>query len=638
MPKYLGCRDVLIAGLLAQLAAGGGAAAPQPRVAGPAAVHEAAARSDVIVALRVPDALGPAGQHERAQLIASLDAAVLARVGGDDVRLGRRYKHTPAFSASVTHAGLERLQRDPDVASVQPDATGRGQMMRALSATRADQVQRDYGLTGRGINIAILDTGIDREHPDLKDAVLAEHCFTSGGCPPRNRDEGESAQDDHGHGTAVAGVAVSRGQVTVPGFAPEASLIAIKVQGQDNTGRESDWVAGLDWIYDNLPRLRVNVVNLSVASELLFGVDDCDANHESLRAAVGNLVNAGVAVFAASGNDGSATQLSAPACVTGVIAVGASYAEGDGPQPPGAGTFAAAQGPRFAECRDDATTLDHIACFSNRNARLDLVAPGAALTTDARGGGQADGWGTSLASAAVSGIAALLLECAPSLRVADLRTVLLTSGRPTSDPTGGRSIPAVDALAALRATCQRAATPPPDAGVAPEAQAGSGVAAGSGAPPAAGTAGMGAGPGPGGGTGAAAGGAGSLPSAGGSAPGTTAGANTPVAGSHAAGASAVPAANGGAFAATPVAGSGSVPLSGAGGAAMAPSDPVDFPDPMVVRGSLDPKEPEHSGCHIATPPGVHERTRGSGAVTLLALTVLVLITRRTRGRLKSRVA
>jgi subtilisin family serine protease len=425
------------------------------------AAFDSAQSVDVIVMLRDP-ARGENSfyaRDARRQAIAKLHDAVLARLDRGFV-LSRRYQHTPAFAGRITQATLEQLARDPDVQAVQLDHPGSGLLKEAESSVGADKVVEHYKLTGRGVRVAVLDTGVDLTHPDLRDAVVAQHCFSRGDCPPLRRNEGTSAQDDHGHGTNVTGVIASRGVVSAPGFAPEVEIVAVKIMDQNNSGQEADWLAGLDWVYDNLAMLKVDIVNLSVGTNQLYTPQECDLREAALTFAINNLVAAGVTVIGGSGNKGSATALPAAACNTGVIAVGASYDSAAGAQPPSGTTYAVESGPAFANCSDSPTAPDQITCFTNSNERLDLIAPGAPIVTDALGGATKLSWGTSEACAAVSGIAALMKQCKADLAPADLKQALVDTGVPRVDPKNNRTFPVVRALAAVQRVC-----PELDAGV-----------------------------------------------------------------------------------------------------------------------------------------------------------------------------
>ncbi|HEX4340490.1 MAG TPA: S8 family serine peptidase [Polyangiaceae bacterium] len=541
--------------------------------------------ASVIVNLR-PAAHG-ASFAERRSYHRRVQDRILA-ANGDDFTLSRRYEHVPALSGVVSRAALARLRTDPDVAYVQLDGTGSGALKEAVPAIGADKVHTMYGLTGRGVRVAILDTGVVTTHPDLKSSIVAQHCFTQYDCPPLHTTEGTSAEDDHGHGSNVAGIITSDGVVAPPGFAPGADIVAVKVDDANDAGRISDWVAGLDWVYDNLSMLDVRVINLSICStELYTDAASCDLGEPALAAAVKNLVDAGVTIFSASGNQGSKSETSAPACNTGVIAVGATYDSNVGHQPPGSTTYAARWGSEFANCGDDTTAFDQITCFTNSNHRVDIVAPGAPMLSDSLNGLTETYWGTSQASPVGAGVAALMLECEPMLTPTAIKSAMTSTGVPRTDPKNGFMFPSLRALDAVQAVCFKG-----DAGVGGAGIGGAGIG---GAPSA---------------------GAGGVPSSGGSANG---------------GATSVAGAPGSAG----LSASGGIPASGgvvgAGGASSIAGSPSQGGAVTSTGGSftagagatLTASASASAGCNCAVPPGSRRSDSRSVIVALAGLAVVV---------------
>ncbi|HTU57514.1 MAG TPA: S8 family serine peptidase, partial [Polyangiales bacterium] len=428
----------------------------------------------VIINLREPYSTG---QVQRAQAIASRASALQAQLGAE-LEHARSYRYTPALAGKLTRAGVLQLQGHPDVASVQVDHRGKAQLTEAVPAVQASAVHA-LQLTGKGVRVAVLDTGVQSDHPDLRDAVVAQRCFARGACPPLQRNEGEDATDDNGHGTSIAGAIASRGRVSAVGFAPGAELVVFKVLAADSTGQESDWVAALDYIYANLDRLQVKLVNLSFVSERLFDDGACDRAAPALAAAIANLTRSGVAVLGASGNNGSNEQLAVPACNSGVIAVGASYDGDVGPMPAGAGTFRQLIAESFAACRDEVSSATQVTCYTNVSPRLDLIAPGSPILSDWIGSGTSLRGGTSYAAAAVTGIGALLWECNAELDPSALLQVLKETGLPLVDVRNGLSFPLVQAENAVRKACPRLAV---DAGTVAALDAGVMVARDAGVP------------------------------------------------------------------------------------------------------------------------------------------------------------
>jgi subtilisin family serine protease len=418
----------------------------------PRASTASAGEVAVIINFREPATRNKSREAQSAA-IGAMQEQLLASAG-TRIQLARRYRHVPALAARVTREEAERLIDDPNVASLLLDGAGSGQLKEAVAAVGGDQVKSIYGLTGRGVRVAVLDSGAATTHPDLKSAIVAQHCFTHSACPPLRTVEGTSAEDDHGHGTHVTGIITSDGTVAPLGFAPESEIVAVKVNDQNDAGMESDWVAGLDWLFENLATLKVRVVNLSLSTTAMHRDGaECQSRHPAMVRAIKNLTDAGVVVFMATGNSGSTTSMPAPACIDGPIAVGATYDARSGHQPPMFPTYFERWGGAFARCGDDASEFDQITCFTNSTARLDLVAPGAPIVSTGLRGRTDTYWGTSQASPAAAGVAALMLECNPALTPEQIKQAMVSTGAPVVDKRNSLTFPSLRALEAVRAAC-----------------------------------------------------------------------------------------------------------------------------------------------------------------------------------------
>ena len=385
--------------------------------------HDGAVR--VIVNLRGAPSTSAWGEQHVLDL-ARLQDNVIGQVQGRAFETLRRYSHAPALAGVVSnHEALEKLGAHADVESIQLDARTQGHLSEAVPAIGADVAKGQYGLDGTGITVAVLDSGVDTDHPDLSDDIAAQHCFTQGVCRPNNTTEGTNAEDEHGHGTNVAGIITSKGTVAVPGFAPKAKIVAVRVLDASNKGWMSDWLAGLNWVLANLSIQPVQLVNASLGTSDLYS-SNCDGDWPALANVLTQLDAKGVAVFASSGNAGSSSQLPSPACNSHVISVGATYDSNMG-RMPNSGTFNAIDS-AIASCFDSATNLSTVTCFTNSNSSLDILAPGAITCASGKGGGISCFVGTSQASPAAAAVAALMLQCKPSMTPAQIESTLKSTG------------------------------------------------------------------------------------------------------------------------------------------------------------------------------------------------------------------
>ncbi|MGY0691387.1 S8 family peptidase [Virgibacillus sp. FSP13] len=217
----------------------------------------------------------------------------------------------------------------------------------------------DQDLKGKGIDIAILDTGIS-SHDDLN---------VAGGSSTVSYTD--SYNDDNGHGTHVAGIVASKddGRGTT-GVASEANIYSVKVLKGNGKGDLMDIIEGIDWSI----RKGVDIINVSLGSKI---------DSKTLKAKIDEARSKGIIVVAAAGNTGD-THMTYPAKYDDVVAVGATDKN------------------------------NYIASFSSRGDELDVVAPGVEVVSTYLGNMYANGSGTSQAAPYVSGMLALLKEEHPS--------------------------------------------------------------------------------------------------------------------------------------------------------------------------------------------------------------------------------
>jgi len=259
-------------------------------------------------------------------------------------RITEEFRYLDSFVANLTDVEVQSLRSDPSVRYVESadimffalDASAGAKHIAPMSHPANAQVT-PYGITmvrapnlwpiakGDGINVAIVDTGIDYTHPELKDHYQGGFNAVTGTNDPR---------DDDGHGTHVAGtIGAADNGFGVVGVAPNVKLWSAKVlhptaSGQA-TGSNAQIAAGLNWVLSKKNELGGKwIVNMSLGQCTDISVSDqCSLTPSlTMQTACQNLADAGVLVFAASGNDSTATHaasVSYPAAFSSVIAVGA---------------------------------------------------------------------------------------------------------------------------------------------------------------------------------------------------------------------------------------------------------------------------------------------------------------------------
>jgi len=256
---------------------------------------------------------------------------------------------------------------------------------------------------GAGVKVCVIDTGIDRTHPDLKDRI-------AGGWNAITK--GDDFTDDNGHGSHVTGTIVAKADDAngVAGVAPEASIYGVKVLDANGSGTFDDVIAGMQWAVQN----HMQVASMSLGAS---------QGNDSLKAAVDAMVKNGVALIAAAGNSGPGEDtIGYPAGYPGAIAVAAI----------------------------DKT--DAIADFSSRGAQVAVAAPGVDIKSTYMNGGFETLSGTSMATPHVSGLAALAIAAKGLSGVDAVRAALVKAATPLANgaPATAQGAGVPDALKLVR--------------------------------------------------------------------------------------------------------------------------------------------------------------------------------------------
>ncbi|KGR74009.1 S8 family peptidase [Ureibacillus sinduriensis] len=291
-------------------------------------------------------------------------------------KIKKQFRNVPALAVTLPASSIETLKKNPNVKLVEKDTVLKTTTQTTdwgITRTAAQNAWQS-GLSGKGIKVAVVDTGISR-HDDL---------FVAGGVS--TVDYTTSFNDDNGHGTHVAGiVGAENNSIGIVGIAPEADIYAVKSLDNDGYGYLSDIIEGIDWSITN----KMDIINLS------FGTT---VHSPTLQQIVDKAYNQNILVVAAAGNSGSADgntdTIEYPARYDSVIAVAAT----------------------------DST--DTRVSFSSTGSTLDVAAPGEGIISTYLNNQYARMSGTSMAAPYAAGNLALLKQANSTLSAKDLRIKL----------------------------------------------------------------------------------------------------------------------------------------------------------------------------------------------------------------------
>ncbi len=350
-------------------------------------------------------ALGPSAGNEEINVVIGFNdmksknlAVSILEKSGLHFKIKYNYETLPDLALSIRVSDLMKISglagddsiKLPGLRVIEEDYTLKAAELRSDKQMEVDKVW-DAGYDGDGVVIAVIDTGIDANHPDLKGKVVGWVDFVNGRPSP---------YDDNGHGTHVSGIAAGTGAASngkYIGVAPKAKLVGVKVLNSQGSGLLSTILKGVDWVIKNKDKYGIKVINLSLGSN-----QNGDGTDELSRA-VDRAWEEGIVVCIAAGNSGpDKGTVSIPGVAKKVITVGA------------------------------VDFNDKIAWFSSRGPTTDgrikpeVVAPGVDITAPkANSDGYVQMSGTSMATPHVSGVAALLIQAHPNWSPDKIKKVLI---------------------------------------------------------------------------------------------------------------------------------------------------------------------------------------------------------------------
>ncbi len=259
-----------------------------------------------------------------------------------------------------------------------------------------DDPRKERSLKGDGEVVALIDTGVDPNHEALKGKVIAFKDFVNNQTMP---------YDDNGHGTHCASLIAGGGDL--PGVAPDAKLVVVKVMDRDGACYLSDAIRALAWCLDNKDRYGIKVISFSVGGE------SPTESTSLLDEACNRMVDQGMVMCVAAGNSGPASSsIVIPGDAEKVITVGATDKTGT--------IFdRSSRGP-----------------VDNGEIKPDIVTVGVNVISALAGSktGYSSMSGTSMAVPQIAGAAALLLEAAPDQQPSDIKRILLKTADDLGQP------------------------------------------------------------------------------------------------------------------------------------------------------------------------------------------------------------
>jgi subtilisin family serine protease len=266
-----------------------------------------------------------------------------------------------------------------------------------------NEARAAFRVSGKGLAVAVLDTGLNTGHVDFTGRIIAQRNFT-----PDNGGDVNDVSDGNGHGTNVGGIIVANGDHV--GIAPEANIVPIKVL-KNQGGGSFQWInSALQWVLDNYEKYNISVVCMSLGDGSNRTNDD-NLSNDAIRKKVRDLRDKRVAVTIAAGNDyfkhNSQEGMGYPSIIRECVSVGAVYDAAEGSFSYGSGAKA------FS------TRAGQITPFSQRlhptvnpHTRTDIFAPGAPVTSSGIKGphGESIQHGTSQATPVTAGLILLMQE------------------------------------------------------------------------------------------------------------------------------------------------------------------------------------------------------------------------------------
>lgn len=304
-----------------------------------------------------------------------------------------------------------------------------------------DKVHNELGITGKGVTVAVIDTGI-YPHEDYKARIIGWKDMVNGRPAP---------YDDNGHGTHCSGLVAGNGHEAggrFQGSAPEANLVGVKVLSGEGGGAMSDVIRGIEWAIDNKEKYNIRVISMSLGAP-----SNQKEKYDLVAKAVAKAFDAGILPVIAAGNSGPFLEsIGTPGNSQKAMTIGAYDDKNTVDVADDTMAYFSSRGP---------TTMD-------RTVKPDIASPGVQLVSTRAPHSEIDKEniprygdhyillsGTSMATPVAAGIAACVIQANPALTPGEVKNLLMATARPIADTTPlAQGAGLIDPVAAVKAALQ----------------------------------------------------------------------------------------------------------------------------------------------------------------------------------------
>ncbi len=334
------------------------------------------------------------------------------------------------ISITLNKKDLEKLEKKSYISEIKLEPEIRLFMQDSVDITNASsawEIQMPENITGEGEVICVIDSGVNYSHQDFGGCTSNE--MVNGNCNkiiggyafynPVNSSEKRDVMDNNGHGTHVSGIVAANG--VIKGIAPDSKIVMMKACGPTRSCGTGEVIESINWCVGNASVYNISVISMSLGDGLYENY--CDGEDSDMTAAINSAIQKNISVIAATGNDGSHTEIAWPACIENVTSVGS------------------------------VNKNDVFASDTNRNSITDLFGIGVNIYSTYLYE-YATSSGTSMATPMVAGAFALvrqykLLE-GQILKPIEIQNALNLTGKIVTDSETGLNFSRIDVLSAIQ--------------------------------------------------------------------------------------------------------------------------------------------------------------------------------------------